>query len=855
MKDFEVLMVSVNWEKSNVHSNIVKSARSLKPLITKEKKYEYDIVMYTKEEGKYFQFCIKTEYTPYVLVEGKSVKLFNISKNLWIIKEEWKTGQRGIGYHYCPSINTLGTINILISKDKKKIHHQLTINVNPSIEGFDFEKLKDDFEGELWNLITSNKSKVVTDKSELRYGDKIFRYPESKQIIDFIGMYDKISKKPKIELLHSKANVKIAKVRPIAETYRKLVMVGRHATHLPSKIVTKNMDIYENRYVCFMLWHIHRIVFNNVHFTPKQVGKIISNIESKGEIIKGLQKDYIEVNPKILEAEISSQKEDLEHWKQRWEKNKEFFLRGYKSSKENLFTFHFTVKNVSTSQGNKTLWGNLFTSDNKIVWAALEFDGNVGEVFENGKEITVQFDGSYARTEFTTKAKKKYFIYSIQTIRPGSFKYVSSNKEKIIQKQETNYKNFKSADWRRPLTTQDKKEQKNQVQTLTKRIVKLQAQLQNLSDYIEEQKKLLPFLETRLKRSFFKNVRRRRSKRFTPSMTFIQNINYRKTLGFYNDILKSEGIDLEVFDLYEKSINYGLREMPQVYELWCLVSIIRTLEEGYNFKHNSKGIHSLLKVINPQSKNIDKYVSINFSEGLKNRQVILHYQITLKTGKRPDIILEISSDKNRVNLILDAKFKNYNYKKSLTYEIENLLDKYQQGNNCVFALHPCNNLKHEEHIVKMTNHGGDRIYFGEEENKTIQFPFHKYGFISMKPNYSDNLKKLLGMSFEYLLEKNKNARGGRIKDPKPNNELFCLNCGGEDISLSRIERGNGRCHYKTSCNSSDCGHESYIDYCWNCFTKLFKHGFYWDYHKTSVWSSFDIHCPKCNMTVADMPKR
>ena len=166
----------------------------------------------------------------------------------------------------------------------------------------------------------------------------------------------------------------------------------------------------------------------------------------------------------------------------------------------------------------------------------------------------------------------------------------------------------------------------------------------------------------------------------------------------------------------------------------------------------------------------------------------------------------------------------------------------------VFILHPCNDLTGEKKPVKMTNHGGDKIYFGEEEDQKPTFPFHKYGYITHKPNFTDNLKKLIGMAFEYLLESHKNANNGTTKDPQPSNDLFCLNCGSTSVD---IHPKQGAKKYTADCRT--CGHQTHINYCWNCSTKLFKHGYYWDYHKTSVWSSFDIHCPNCGMAFADKP--
>ncbi len=142
-----------------------------------------------------------------------------------------------------------------------------------------------------------------------------------------------------------------------------------------------------------------------------------------------------------------------------------------------------------------------------------------------------------------------------------------------------------------------------------------------------------------------------------------------------------------------------------------------------------------------------------------------------------------------------------------------------------------------------------------EVHKT-KFPFHEYGFIELKPNVSDNLKKLIGMGFEYLLEPSRNAEN---RDPKPDNKMFCINCGESEFDIQEGHFHGGGRFYKYKCISKDadgkmkCGHEINIAYCWNCKTKLFKHGSYWDYHLESTWSIFDIRCPNCGMTMADKP--
>ena len=841
MKDFEVLMISIEWESCDKYLSITKSARPLKPTIKAGNinTYEYDIVLYTKEDGKYFQFCVKTPHTPFL--KGSDGKyhdpLFNLKDDLWIIKgEEWEIGQRGIGYHHCPSINTIGKIEIGILDNLKQIKNFISIDINSNILDFDFEQLKNDFEGELWNLITSEKSGITSSRSEFRYYDKIFFYSESKPIIDFLKAYDAIEKKPKSELLTSKGIAKIEKVKPIAETYRKLVSVGGSSRVLPSKTFIENHDIYENRYLCLMLNSIYKIVSNNINYTKKQLESLEFKINDKNAKIKVLNDPNPQVNKEEIIEEILLQEKKVQNIEKEWRKISQSVSSNHQAKykdQEKKIKLQRRKK-----QSNDQFWCETERTKEKDKNCLISFPREYSQFLKEWEEYSCIVSFDIVDDDDCIKVK----IVSIKKIEP------CSERNRLIQYQKKR-EELESNNWVQIVTPKDIKERENQVKTLENDIKKLEKQIKDLDEFVKEQQKLLPLIEQRRKKTFFKTIKWQSIQGFTPSMTFIQNISYRNALNSYKEILKSEGIDLEVFDLYEKATTYGVREIPQVYELWCLVSIIKTLKEPYGFKY--KDIRTLLKVINPENNNLNNQVTINFTVNLNGRTITLYYQKTLPNNKRPDFILEISINDRKIYLVLDAKFKNYNYKKSLNYEIKNLNDKYSDTNYYVFILHPCNDLTGEKKPVKMTNHGGDKIYFGEKEQKPT-FPFHKYGYITHKPNFTDNLKKLIGMAFEYLLESNKNANNENTKDPKPTNDLFCLNCGGTEINLQVYKNGN-KFNYTATCKSQKCGHQTHINYCWNCSTKLFKHGYYWDYHKTSVWSSFDIHCPNCGMAFADKP--
>ena len=158
-------------------------------------------------------------------------------------------------------------------------------------------------------------------------------------------------------------------------------------------------------------------------------------------------------------------------------------------------------------------------------------------------------------------------------------------------------------------------------------------------------------IEQKLRTDFFKKIKWNHSQAFKPSMTFIQNVHYRNAHHFYNEILKSEGIDIAVFGLYDKAISYGLREMPQVYELWCLVTLIKVLQEDFHFKPNKDDIKTLLKIIDPKRQKIDDYVKINFTGSLAGREVTLHYQ------KKNLIFLKLKCQHQVVKLLISVKLK------------------------------------------------------------------------------------------------------------------------------------------------------------------------------------------------------
>ena len=831
-KAFEIYSITINWLSPDKIKNYKLSKCPIEVTQFLDGVYVFDISIYDKLDEEYYQIAVKSEKN--VFINDNSL-LFNIpNTDIWIIKGEWRISARNSKYHHCPSINTVGDINLKIDDSK------ILIRVAPNIENFDFQALKNDFNGELWDLITSNSSKVQTETSKIRYGDKVFRFAESKSIINFIHEFERIITNPKHELKATTHNTSIIKVRPVLSTYRNIARFG-YDSLLPSKTSIPNYDIYENKFLCLMLYKISQIVIFNINYSEQQKRRLdneIDNIEIK---ILQLEEEPT-VNGEEILNEINNQKNFYKSWKQKWQQNKESVLAGCDNSNCRV-NMVIEIRHKSDDYDYWVMKGSEF--------CLMSFPVNMDSIFEEQKSQKLRLI-AYCYQSGSAGKFPKYEVNAIKEIELLSINYSS-----IIAKQEANYERLKTGNWllssilKHSEKKKLEKERENQIKTLRKRIDILKIQISNLSDFSTEINELSPALNRLLNHQFTVSISYRNLSHFKPSMTFLQNFHYRNALKYYQEVLNSEGIDISVFGFYEEILQYSIREIPQIYELWCLISIINSIESTYSLKSNKHDIKKLLKNIQPNNKKLEIYSEIGFSGNLPSRNIILHYQKKIE-DKRPDFILEIRSNDRTICLVLDAKFKNYNYKLSASEEIRLLTEKYQiDSSHFVFSLHPCNDLFSNDKKTRLTNLGGEHIFSLQGD---VELPFHKFGYIQVIPQNTDNLKKLIGMSLEYLLEYDHNAKqSDRSIDPEPDYEMICLSCGADNMTQTRNTRGNNRFSYVYNCNNPDCQHSVYIDYCWNCKTKLFKHGSFWDYHKTSVWSAFDIHCPCCGMTVADMP--
>jgi len=838
-------MVSIDWESPDKYKTIVKGKVPIKCTTDDDFLYKCDIVNYHKENSLFYQLgIVMPDTTPsleHIEDEHPTTELFKISGNLWILKGEWKIGASGKGYHYCPSINSQGKIRIYF--DREDMSSEVEIDVNTSIEDFNFSVLKNDFEGDLWNLITKKSSRVRNEQKTVSWFNKNFYYPQSHHVITFLQAFEKVLKNPKRELQPTVKDLPFRKVKPVPATFKKLATTGI-TPHLPSKAFVENFDIYENRFLCLMLYRVYQIVSNNDKYLSLQVKRLHEKVEEIKQKIEELKKPQV-VDRNKIEREMTYQQNFYNNWLEKFKQRRQEVLEQC----ENHGCGVTAVIEVQYKADSHSYW--VKWQGKKPSYGLMEFPVDMTGVLEPNKRQRIQLKAFCFVDRYSTAGRHpKFLVQRIERI--VSLNIVHRN---ILDKQIANYEKLKENNWLlSSIQPVNSAERDSQIKTLNRTIETINLQATNLSQYCDEIQQFKPILQSYLSTEFATGISYKRHINFKPSMTYIQNVSYRNALNSYKTILDSEGIDFEIFGQYEKIISYGMREMPQVFEIWCFLQIISSLER-FGFKYNEEDFGKFLKSITPDKYKIDKHSQIRLLGNLNGREVTLHYQMSLSNGKRPDFVLEINVNGKITYLVLDAKFKNYNYKMSVGYEIRALADKYKIGSNYhVFILHPCSDKAHEGFTSILTNFGGDKIQLKDDK---VLYPFHEYGYLKITPNIKDNLHKVIGMAFEYLVDDNHNAKSSKNTDPAPSIEMCCLNCGSENFEYlakrrTRLGKGNPR-YYYPSCTCKDCGHTAHLDYCWNCQTKLFKHGSYWDYHRTSMWSIFDIHCPSCGMTVADMP--
>ena len=330
---------------------------------------------------------------------------------------------------------------------------------------------------------------------------------------------------------------------------------------------------------------------------------------------------------------------------------------------------------------------------------------------------------------------------------------------------------------------------------------------------------------------------------------------YSTPYNFFRKISDNLGINERVINQLEQIDKIGLIKINEIYEYWCLISIIKVLVEKLKFKPDKNWSEKIVDSIFLRGKNSS--ISFHFIHDgiIKPIRLLLTYQKTLPTGRRPDFVLEIENDAdqnaNYVPLILDAKFRGDVRNKVIERDIDDMYEGRKYGDfGSVFILHTsCKAMYDENNVFKSLSPlswGAFSCYGGE--NKLD----HKKGhiFFLPSPRYPfsfDNLQRLIGaflqQNSEIVACKNPEGQLFEYTLTKTNN-LMCIGCGSNNLSI-RVEKTCSQNNkYFITCNR--CGLISVRTLCFCCGRQnLYKNGPWWTYHMTKATQVSNVVCPSC----------
>src|SRR5699024_10177593 len=121
----------------------------------------------------------------------------------------------------------------------------------------------------------------------------------------------------------------------------------------------------------------------------------------------------------------------------------------------------------------------------------------------------------------------------------------------------------------------------------------------------------LPGIRSQIKHiiDFFKKNRVGISHAFPNSMVFIQNPNYAGAKSLFKKIVDLNGLDLDLLEDMMIVDEIVLTNISNLYERWCLIKVIKVLNEVYGFFLNEGWQQSLISsvLINKYNASISMY--------------------------------------------------------------------------------------------------------------------------------------------------------------------------------------------------------------------------------------------------------
>lgn len=803
----------------------------------------------------YIGFCIKdnsVQHTPYfTLACGDREELMPLkapgSDDVWWIQSSgWGTKS-----YLSELFRTAGRADLIIQEQKLTIENN-TFNFTVS----ELEYYLSDFKNSLWMLILNNSS--TTKGSVNKEIPDCFNEEVLGFFHEFIQSVEKTVKKPAMTLTESQGKLPLRVVKPVPRTFREYA-TQPNVKSLTSRTYLESYDTVENRFIHYCIKRVLYVIKSLSRVSETQSRSYAQKIMQEQESLEGFKQAKVEkqVNSRVYDNEITKLTADLEDLTQS-------FLSGLVSVSNtdirNQSSGEYGTYSVQVGEayGNSLVayFANRLNGDDfkkrYKTYLVIRFpnDVNLSMIHESLKRCDVAISGRYVKEKKFNANNKPYFELKFLDIKSVSIEQHPWQQE--LSRLTNRREQLERDNWVVSLTKEEQEDRDMEIEIAMRKIELYQSMKQKMSVFSSS----LPNLFSRLgkiKNFFSKHGVKTRSD-CPNTMVFIQNPSYALAKSQFKRISTLNGLNEFMLNALMAVDDIGLVNIANLYEKWCLLQIIKVLNEVYRFEIENGWQRILVDTVLNNSYNAE--VVLQSKE--RQQKIIITYEKVLESGKRPDFVIDLISKKyepddkepcgysfpegeqgeKKNRLVLDAKFRGKISEKEFHKLVSKLyIEKNysEDGSNQVFILHPSPSVIYDRTSPLIW---GSYCDYGQSHEIN-----HQYGGIFIAPSQKhsrslDNLQRLIGM---FLQQKSVILRTDDGNTDWGN--MSCLSCGSGIVEFKHKPTKAGSDRWEAKCHF--CGLLTIKTICRHCHDPLFKNGQKWTYHRTRAEQTSNVICPKC----------
>lgn len=801
-----IYLAHVSWREKEKIGNVLPGKYPVRvEFNSKESRYEAAIPAYHREGGVPFQLAVKSPLPCSVLThvpEATSVLVshtdYDTAETWWVERGSWDA--KG-GYHDALSFrHPGGHLDLSIGDKRCRIYVY-----HPSLTESEFLTVLNDLKSWCWRMAVDELCYVaVATDTDLKVLSEEFK----QLVCDFNRHVGELLKLPHCELREGVAYQSPDRLRPNMESLRFIAQRGDRKV-IPGRAAVPHYATPENRLVHGMVQTVSAILRPQLLLAAGKVERFQSTAVQYRNRAQELQEQEVyKIDSKVLDQNI-----------ERLEREHQYLV--------NMQQQGFQVLVVENERG--AFYPDCFKAFLNGNWCLVDFGK-----FRSDKRILEMLRTQAVFHILCRSERSRGPVRLVTELLKVTYR---RHYQKELQKLCGERTRLQQKGWKQAVPVSKRNEMLVEAKTLLARTRKLEdAAHRTYGDHTS----VSSMIDTTAGHD--RALRRLGVApllHVVPSIVFLQAPHYAGALSAFRRLKEISGLEQKAIDDLLSLEEAGIKDWPSIYERWCLVSLIRVLQDDFKFVFDKEEVRRNLLAYCTSRKTKSFFVTADRKD--MNLALTLHYQYRLPNGREPDFLLEItdlnSESKRSVKAVFDAKSCSFVRRpesaqaSSILFlddcvdELVNKKDYGQGGSNLVFVLHSSQNCitfpTTLQPWASSTACGGDSVFHWDREGEK---PRHRYGAVRLRPHDSSHLKLVVLRLVQLGL--------GR-KD-------ICASCGagGRDIIISTETTRGG--YEKYLCHCSRCSFLTVRTHCINCGSRLFKNQGYWTYddlHPTEVWNN------------------